>query len=380
MIEHKLLWLVPGLILPNLAATTSCSDISLEIDASSHANDIVLPNLDPTTPNFLNGIVNSVIGDVGRVWPLIPVTSTFNISATLCEPKVYNHANAIQLLSHGASFNKLYWSGLGLPEDQGKPYDWTHFATDKGYATLAIDRPGVGNSSHPDPLLEVQASLEAEVLHQIVLQLRQGKIKDKKFSKVLFVGHSLGSLIGVRQTQLHPQDYDAVVLTGWSAYFLENLPNIFKTVPLPASVVIPQRFADLNPLYLTLSLQKLTQVAFFGPDGSFDPAIEQYNWDHRDVVATGELISIFSGITSTTYAGPVHVIDGDVDQAFCNGKCTSEPDSPPGSAVSVFPKAKKYTYDIIPNTGHCLNIHYSASKTFMSAHKFLHDNFEKNSN
>lgn len=378
---QKLLWLVPGLVLPLLVrAAPGCSEINLSVTASSDADDIVLPDLDLTDPNLLDSLVNTVVGDVGRIWPLIPVEGTFDISATFCEPETYNEANAVQLLSHGATYNKLYWSGLGLPEDQAEPYDWTRFATDRGYAVLAVDRPGAGNSSHPDPLLEVQSSLEAEVLHQIVLQLRNGEVGGKQFSKVAYVGHSMGSLIGVRETQLYPQDFDALILTGWSANFVESFPKILAGVLLPASLELPSRFAFLHPLYLALTIQPIVREFFYGPEGTFDPAIEQYDWDHRDTIGAGELVSILAGTTETTYAGPVQVIDGEFDAGFCGptGKCTPGPNTPPGSTEPLFPNAESFTYNIIQNTGHCLNVHLNANETFTAAHDFLHEKIIEN--
>lgn len=377
MHSYQLLLLAPGLLFPLFAqAAPKCSPISLSLAASSQASDVDIPNLNLKDPNPVDGLLNTLVGDAGHVWPLVPVGDTYNITATLCEPEEYNQANAVQLLAHGATYNKLYWSGLGLPADQAKQYDWTRFATDKGYATLAIDRLGSGNSTRADPLLEVQSNLEAEIIHQIAQKLRNGQVGHKKFSRVAYVGHSMGSLIGMRATQLHPEDFDAVILTGWSANFLENFPKIVAGVLLPAAVAIPSRFANLNPLYLALSFQKAVRYAFYGPNGTYDPAVEQYNWDHRDAVGTGELVSILAGSTKTTYAGPVHIIDGDLDAAFCSPgpKCVRGPNTAPGNTVSLFPNAKNFTYSLIPNTGHCLNLHYSADKTFTSAHDFLHDN------
>lgn len=377
---HQLLWLALGLILPLFAhAAPTCSEITLPVTASSFAHDTVLPNLNPNDPNFLDDLINTGGGDLGRLWPILPVGGTFSISGIFCEPEVYNEANAVQLLAHGATYNKLYWSGLGLPEVQAKPYDWTRYAAEKGYAVLTIDRLGAGNSSHPDPVFDVQASLEAEVLHQIVRQLRNGEVGGRQFSKVVYVGHSMGSLIGMRSTQLHPKDYDALILTGWSANFVENFPKVAVGTLLPADVAIPNRFGNLDPFYLVLTIQQFVREAFFGPAGSFDPAIEQYNWDHRDVVSTGEMISILAGTTKTPYAGPVQIIDGQLDTIFCkasDGKCSRGRDTPPGNAVNLFPNAKSFTYNLIPDTGHCLNLHFSAQHTFSVAHDFLQHHVE----
>lgn len=374
---NRLFWLVPSL-LPALAqAASGCSDLTLSITASAQGHDVVIPNLSGDDSNIIDDIVNGVVGDAGRLWPLIPVGGTYDISATYCEPETYNSANAVQLLVHGQTYNKLYWSGLGLSSEQAKPYDWTRVAMEKGYATLAIDRIGAGNSSHPDPLLEVQETLEAEINHQIVSKLRNGDIGGKKFSKVVYVGHSVGSLLGMRSTQLHPEDYDALLLTGWSGNFLENFPKIAEGVLVPAATEFPTRFGELNPLYFVLTLRSFIRQAFYGPDGSFDPAVELYDYEHRDICGLGELVSILAGTTETNYAGPVHIINGDVDAAFCDDKCVSGPKSAPGSSWSLFPKATSFTYDIIPNTGHCLNVHHSSNETFMAAHDFLASKVEQ---
>lgn len=372
---NQLLWLVPGLALPLLArAAPGCSDITLKVTASSNANDIAPLSIDPRNP--LDSVLNTVVGDIGRLWPLVETGGTYDISATFCEPEQYNDANAVQLLSHGATYNKLYWSGLGLPKDQAEPYDWTRYATDRGYAVLAIDRLGAGNSSHPDPLLETQASLEAEVIHQVAQQLRDGKACGKKFSKIGYVGHSMGSLIGVRATQIHPEDFDAVILTGWSVNFVEDFPKVLAGALLPAGITFPQRFGNLHPLYFVLNIGALVRQFFYGPEKTFDPAVEQYDWANRDAVGVGELISILAGTTETNYAGSVLVIDGEYDAAFCGlgGQCTSSPNSPPKNAVSIFPKVKKFETEIIPDAGHCLNVHFSAHDTFKRAHDFFDQN------
>lgn len=47
----------------------------------------------------------------------IPVTGFFNISSRFCEPqiKVEHRQSSLQLLIHGVTYNKIYWSALDLP-------------------------------------------------------------------------------------------------------------------------------------------------------------------------------------------------------------------------------------------------------------------------
>lgn len=356
-----------------LVAST-CSDLELSVTVSSHAEQISLPQLHIDDPNLADDLINTILGDVGNVWPLITVEGTFKISATFCEPEVYSESGTVQLLHHGATYNKLYWSEAGFPNSER--YDWTRYATSRGYATLAIDRLGSGNSSRPDPLIETQANLEAEILHQVVLQLRQGQIGGRKYSSVACVGHSLGSMFLMRATQLHPTDCNAVILTGWGANIAEHLPKDLSPLLAPAAALL-DRFADLNPLYLTYILQEGASRLFYGPKGSFDPQLQKYDFDHRDTVEVGEILTLFAGTTKTNYAGPVYVIVGEFDQILCppNG-CTTGAATAPGNTAQLFPNSPNFSYDIVPGTGHCLNLQYSANVTFSLVHQFLSDAIE----
>ena len=70
-------------------------------------------------------------------------------------------------------------------------YSYVNVATDKHkYCTLSYDRLGIGNSSHGDPLNEIQASLEVAVLAELTMMLRKGTFPGVKraFKKVVHVG------------------------------------------------------------------------------------------------------------------------------------------------------------------------------------------------
>lgn len=80
---------------------------------------------------------------------------------------------------------------------------------------LAIDNLGAGDSSRPDPVVFTQQPLQTEIVHQITQMLRAGSISfAPKASKVIFVGHSLASVIGNGIASHYPKDFDALVLTG----------------------------------------------------------------------------------------------------------------------------------------------------------------------
>ena len=70
-------------------------------------------------------------------------------------------------------------------------YSYVNVATD-GYkhCTFAYDRLGIGNSSHGEPLNEIQATLEVAALAELTTMLRNGKVPgiSQSFSKVTHVG------------------------------------------------------------------------------------------------------------------------------------------------------------------------------------------------
>ena len=75
----------------------------------------------------------------------------------------------------GVTENNLYWFGLGYPTGyDGNEYSTVDYASKQGYPTFVIDRIGVGNSTHPDPILQTQVNLEEAVSHELVLMLKAG--------------------------------------------------------------------------------------------------------------------------------------------------------------------------------------------------------------
>lgn len=76
-----------------------------------------------------------------------------------------------------------------------------------GFATLNVDRLGIGASSHPAAGL-ITTATEASIAHLLVQTLR-----NDGFDRVALVGHSYGSVIALAEAGAY-RDVDAVVLTG----------------------------------------------------------------------------------------------------------------------------------------------------------------------
>ncbi|KAH0397891.1 alpha/beta-hydrolase, partial [Aureobasidium melanogenum] len=143
------------------------------------------------------------------------VTGSYNISAKYCMPEGDNSTNpVVQVLTHGIGFDKSYWD-LSY---NNYNYSYIDVAVAAGYHTVSIDRFGIGNSSHADPLNIVQAPAEVSALYEITSMLRNGTFPQvsQKFGKVVHVGHSFGSLQSYLLTALYPGSSDGVALTGFS--------------------------------------------------------------------------------------------------------------------------------------------------------------------
>lgn len=86
------------------------------------------------------------------------------------------------------------------------------------FSTLSIDRFGIGESSHADPLNVVQAPAEVSAIYELTKMLRNGNFPRlrRAFDKVVHVGHSFGSVQSYMLSALDPSASDAIILTGWS--------------------------------------------------------------------------------------------------------------------------------------------------------------------
>jgi pimeloyl-ACP methyl ester carboxylesterase len=116
------------------------------------------------------------------------VSGTYSISSKLCFPTSASpNSSLIQILTHGVGFDKSYWGFFS------SEYSYQDAAALADCTTFSYDRLGIGASSHPDPIQDVQAPLEIAIAHQLIQKLRSGTIASTSFSHIVGVGHSLGS-------------------------------------------------------------------------------------------------------------------------------------------------------------------------------------------
>lgn len=285
------------------------------------------------------------------------------------------------MLPSGVTYDKNYWSGGDFPGGyDGDKYSWISYASKLGYPTLSIDRLGSGDSDHPDPVTIVQVPAQVEAYHEIVQALLNGNVGGRNFTKVAYIGHSFGSVMGNGIAAKYPDDVDAFVLTGYSKFLKASLIGVSVTPAMIPAFLVAERFSDLPAGYQTASIEDGRISVFFTDDDSeYDPEVADYDFNHQGITTEGEAISsFFVNDVATNYTKPVHVITGHKDQIFCGlalpvlgeKTCGSGSDNYMAQTATLFPNAQ-YSYTDIPGTGHALNFHYSANTTFKAAHDFL---------
>lgn len=197
------------------ATARNCRDISVPVTIS--AKNLALPFSPPTSDiEVTNFILNNVEADPTEPPPSLPfahISGTFKLMTTYCEP-ASGPGNTLQILTHGIGFDRSYWDF----EYNQRNYSYVNFAVDHGYSTLSWDRLGLGESSHLDPIKEMQVPLEIAALAKLTSMVRDGLIPDleKSFEKIVHVGHSMGSALTYGLSVSSPKLTDGIVLTGFT--------------------------------------------------------------------------------------------------------------------------------------------------------------------
>ncbi|KAG4425907.1 hypothetical protein IFR04_000851 [Cadophora malorum] len=321
-------------------------------------------------------------------------SGTYNISTQFCIPDTSNITNpTVQVLTHGIGFDKTYWD---LPYN-GYNYSYFNVATDQyKYCTLSFDRLGVGNSSHGEPLNEIQAFLEISQ-HQ------------STFSKVVHVGHSFGSAQTYSLANLYPELTDGIILTGFSmnssfVHFFaaganfqlanRNQPLRFSNITGQQVQTLFQMYAeplvdyiapiDLTTIpppqglpngYLISSNAEANKYLFLKPQ-FYDPGILTLGEATKQPVTLGELLSLGSLVVQNNYNGPVLVITGDSDLPYCGSDCLATGGAAPSIPSQVkmnFPNVADGNFSAVvqPNSGHGINLHYNATGAYAVMNEFL---------
>ncbi|RSL62923.1 hypothetical protein CEP54_005453 [Fusarium duplospermum] len=135
------------------------------------------------------------------------ISKTYEIWVKYCVPRfTASNSTVLQVLTHG---------GILDHRDFAQGYSYVDSVSSQGMATLNYDRLGIGQSEHPGPLLEVQGDAAIAVLHRLVGLVRAGSF-GTRYTKVVGIGHSLGSKVTESIVSHHPGDFEATALTSYA--------------------------------------------------------------------------------------------------------------------------------------------------------------------
>ncbi|RKF78946.1 putative ctr copper transporter family protein [Golovinomyces cichoracearum] len=362
----------------------SCSEFRIPVTVSVE-NMKIDPNINSV--DSLRGAMQGIA--LGTLKPVkVKIQDTYNIAARYCEPEVQNpnRTNTIQMLVHGITYSKDYWSGLGPPGAgyDGNTYSWIAYASTQGYPTLSIDRLGNGASDRPDGLSVVQMGTHVEITQTLINALKNGEIGGRSFQKVIYVGHWYGSLIGNLHAVKYPNTVDSYVLTGFTQKIRPSLvPTLTTGVFLPAAVAYPQRWNGQASTYFASSDEQGGNKLFFVNETS-DPAFRSYNFALRGTVTVGEFISAYSSTqVAPLYRGRIFVLTGQNDSIFCSpgelgegtiagkGDCGTGMSNLAATTRQLYPAVSVYDFNTPANTGHCNILHKNAQEQFAVVHNWL---------
>jgi pimeloyl-ACP methyl ester carboxylesterase len=287
-----------------------------------------------------------------------------------------------------------YWD----PELKPENYSYVDAALNAGYSILIYDRLGTGKSDKPDAYDIVQGPPQIEILNQLTVLARAGKLSSSfngqqlavpQFNKIVVIGHSIGSIVTSGLLTRHPNAADGAVLTG---FLLSSKRSSAPPLGLEfARSSKNKRFHDYPNGYLVQSTKSDIQQGFFSP-GNFELDALAYADLVKDTNTVGETVGLpfVTGLPAANYSGPLLVScdgplwltvllliaqfpNGEYDAIVCGGYCPGTYDVDIMKSA-IYPNAKNLQVQIQPGSGHGLTLHINATGHFAAVLGYLNDN------
>jgi pimeloyl-ACP methyl ester carboxylesterase len=297
------------------------------------------------------------------------------IFVELCLPAGSPPSTALLLLA-GATYSRRYWD-IRDPNGTNR-YSFVKAALAAGYATVAVDRIGIGQSSHP-PSAQLDIGQNVNVTHQLVQALRSGDIAwpgpDGSFDKVVLVGNSLGSVTSFLEASQF-QDVDGLVLTGAThrpraaaaAFLLSQLE--------PANQLF--RFRHLDPGYLTTRAGSRDDL-FYAPSTAFDSRVVLADELTKETVTLPEFATAIASLAlPLDVRVPTFLLMGQLDSLFCSltpGDGGSDCSSASALIAQEGPLYGAHVpcieASVTPGAGHVVNAFFTAGSSYGAIIDFL---------
>jgi pimeloyl-ACP methyl ester carboxylesterase len=271
----------------------------------------------------------------------------------------------VQVLVHGATYDHNYWDWPLKPDR----YSYVRAATEAGYATLALDRLGHGESSRvPGAVLDL--NMGAFAIHQVIQQMRAGVATDTfgtvTANRVLLVGESIGgNLVWLEAGTYH--DVDGLIVASSAHVFSVGFDNIVRfTIPVEADPRFKSR--GYPPDYFTT--QKGTRGLLFFYEPNAEQGVIQQDERLKQTITLGENTSVGPTLpVSQQVDVPTLVTVGDFDFLFCTPPSCTATNSLANEASQYGPGACAEVI-VMPDAGHNLNLHKNAPAYFDIVHEW----------
>jgi pimeloyl-ACP methyl ester carboxylesterase len=291
---------------------------------------------------------------------------TSKVAAWLCARGDLTSTRTVQVLLAGNTYGSTYWDFPYRPEH----YSYVHWMTDAGYVTLNVDRIGTGESSRPAALL-VNMETNAWVIEQVVAKLADGTLAGTAFSKIILVGHSYGSAVGMLVAS-RTSAVDGLIVSGMlHGVGYGYLFNV-SAMTLPQ---LDRRFAGMRLPLGYLTTQPGRRDVFYWKPGT-EPAVLTIEESTKDTMTATEAATQPQGLTaSLALSVPVLSVVGDRDATFCGVPLCSQPGSAAALEPLFYSPAAQLELHVVPDAGHSLNLHLNAPTWFALAQQWLDRRF-----
>ncbi|KAK4174516.1 alpha/beta-hydrolase [Triangularia setosa] len=362
----------------NAGVPKTCNDYKIPISFTS-VNAVF--GLDPfqtdfDVANFVTTIASrtpEISGSVLSPFSL-NVTETHTISATFCrpghgkpDPKV---ENTVLIATHGLNFDRAYWD----PQLDKETYSFLDWVLSQGYSVFYYDRLGVGESEQVSGYV-AQLSNQVAILTELTKLVKGGHYVGGtgQPSKTVLVGHGFGGAISSEVVRKNKKLVDGVVLTGFSynSTHLNGLEFLEAAGVRIAAQQQPGKWRQLDTGYLT-TVDLFASVTTFFHDSYYDTEVARYADDHKVPFAVTELLTGHRfAIKPIEFKGVAMILSGKYDFPFCMSDCDGVLENP---GASIFSKTKAFKAISLPGTGHGINFHTTAAKSFEKITSFLAEN------
>ncbi|PTB61884.1 alpha/beta-hydrolase [Trichoderma citrinoviride] len=370
-----------------LAASSNC--VELNIPVTAHANNTKLntvrvdSNVDAVEFTLSRDRWDALTIDEISAGN-IAVGGNFEISGHFCVPPTpRNGENILMIASHGVGFSKGVWDSAYRPDE----FSFVDAALAQGYAVLAYDRLGAGQSSLPDAYDDLQVPLQGEVLRALTEMALDGtivtasektggssSITEYTADKVVHVGHSYGSIVTNWFLARYGSLSAGAILTG---FLIDNQFAGLKVEIADLSYAPehnPALFANRTSGYLAFGSLTALQADSFKKE-TLDPnVLTLWNDTIQSTLGVGEVLTLGTGVGDLVedFTGPLQIFVGENDFAYCAGQCAGTFNMT--QLHGIYPNVKDLDVYLQPNTGHVVQLSLNATAGYQVLFGFLDKN------